>query len=349
MSSPSASALVKTQTFAPLNEFAFARASVVCIGTGRFLRAVLVPVLRDVGCDIILAQPRGTSFTAYMADRIASGGYATYETDTVLQDGTVHHAIHAIAACGSLALPDGREAFMELPKRLPALRYIGLGVTEAGISHNGSAMLLLAEFLHRCFLARAADDHGHALRPNHLSIINTDNVPFNGDAVRDHVLSCDYTMYLADAEPFRAWTRSHVHFHNTMVDRITSYRQGMHEVPKAEPLPSKALVIEDLSAALPAALASIPGVLVRRGKGQLKLDVQLKLRIANGTHSGEPPHTSTTTPPSSSLFLSSPLSVPATSHLPPPTSHLPPLTCLPSPLAPLSPLPFVRRRWSTAV
>lgn len=36
-------------------------------------------------------------------------------------------------------------------------------------------------------------------------------------------------------------------FHATMVDRITSQRQGTElDIPRAEPLPSKALVIEDL-------------------------------------------------------------------------------------------------------
>lgn len=35
--------------------------------------------------------------------------------------------------------------------------------------------------------------------------------------------------------------------HNTMVDRITAQRPGSDgDVPRAEPLPAKALVIEDL-------------------------------------------------------------------------------------------------------
>ena len=50
------------------------------------------------------------------------------------------------------------------------------------------------------------------------------------------------------------WLGSHVVFHNTMVDRITSQRDGDSEVPRAEPLPAKALVIEDLQQVLPAGL-----------------------------------------------------------------------------------------------
>ncbi|CAE7202587.1 unnamed protein product [Symbiodinium sp. KB8] len=65
------------------------------------------------------------------------------------------------------------------------------------------------------------------------------------------------------------------------------------EVPRAEPLPAKALVIEDLGSILPAAFASVEDSEVsgfgmsfsgRTQPGQLAQDIALKLRIANGIH-----------------------------------------------------------------
>ena len=71
-----------TYTFAPLTP-QFSDASAVCIGTGRFLRAVLVPALHELGCGVVLAQTRGTSFCAHMAE------CTEYEVDTVATDGSV--------------------------------------------------------------------------------------------------------------------------------------------------------------------------------------------------------------------------------------------------------------------
>mmetsp|Transcript_85561 Transcript_85561/g.169808 ORF Transcript_85561/g.169808 Transcript_85561/m.169808 type:complete len:941 (+) Transcript_85561:70-2892(+) len=247
--------------------------SSVCIGTGRFLRAVLVPALSELGGQIVLAQTRGTSFVKYLENRPER----TFEVDSVLQDGRVTTARFAVAACGSLGTAEGRAAFMQLPARLPHLRYIGLGLTEAGIVHNGVSIIDLAEFLHGCFSV----NRGHA---HPLSIINTDNLPFNGDAIKCHVRSCDFTQQLDQFQAFDSWLQQHVHFHNTMVDRITSHRDGAQEVPRAEPLPAKALVLEDAQSALPPQFGSLPGVIVRAEPHQLALDIAMKLRVANGLH-----------------------------------------------------------------
>lgn len=202
-----------TSTFADLDG-SLDRASAVCLGTGRFLRAMLVPALHEIGCAVVLVQPRGLSFCNYIERRRWSGAGTTYELDTVRRDGSTTTTTHPVAACGSLAL--GRAAFLALPSRLRQLRYIGIGVTEAGVVHNAPAMLALAEFLHGCRAAgRAAD------RPP-LSVLCTDNVPYNGDAIRDHVLGCDFTRSLDDTEAFCGWLTASVVFHNTMVDRITS-------------------------------------------------------------------------------------------------------------------------------
>ena len=258
--------------FEPLGDVDLSTVSAVCIGTGRFLRAVLVPALSEIGCEVVLAQTRGKSFPEYMMKRLPE---RTYEVDTVLQDGRVLTTRYPVAAVGSLGDAAGRAAFMALPSKLKALRYVGLGLTEAGITHNGKAMNDLAEFLHACMLGGCGTDAP-------LCLINTDNVPFNGDAIAQHVGSCDFTQSQPAESGFVAWLASRVVFHNTMVDRITSHRDGDADVPRAEPLPAKALVIEDPQGALPAQMGSVPGVVVRTAAGQLQIDVQLKLRVANG-------------------------------------------------------------------
>ncbi|CAJ1393701.1 unnamed protein product [Effrenium voratum] len=126
----------------------FQNVASVCIGTGRFLRAMLVPALAEIGGETILAQTRGSSFPQYMSTRCPE---RSYEVDTVLQDGRVMTSLLPIAACGTLGKPEGRSAFMKLPQRLPNLTFIGLGLTEAGIEHNGRSILDLAEFLYACF------------------------------------------------------------------------------------------------------------------------------------------------------------------------------------------------------
>ena len=164
-----------TYTFAPLTP-QFSDASAVCIGTGRFLRAVLVPALHELGCGVVLAQTRGTSFCAHMAE------CTEYEVDTVATDGSVQTARLPVAACGSLGLAEGRAAFLALPATLKHLRYIGLGLTEAGLVANNASISDLAELLHACSVQ--SSDH-------FISVINTDNVPFNGDLVRSLVRTCD--------------------------------------------------------------------------------------------------------------------------------------------------------------
>ena len=224
-----------------------------------------------------------------MQQRMEKGFGPTYEVDTVLTDGSTLTSTHKVAAVGSLGTASGRKAFMELPAKMPNLRFVGVGVTEAGVAHNEPTMVALAEFLHGCFIARQATSavasRGARIAPP-ISILNTDNVPFNGDAVKSHVLACDYMQGLdvEDANALERWLRSSVVFHNAMVDRITSMREGDTNVPRAEPSPAKALVIEDVSHVLPATLAAVPGVILRTESGELPLDIQLKLRVANGLH-----------------------------------------------------------------
>ena len=153
----------------------FEHAICVCIGAGRFLRSVLVPAVRQMGAGAsIIASPRSRTFSEYMAGRPSH----TYEVDCVSPDGSVNTTEERIAACGTLGDTAGRAAFMALPAKLPKLRLIGLGVTEAGIAHNGRSMLDLAEFLYQCMKA----DSVHKWQYK-LAVINTDNVPSNGDKI----------------------------------------------------------------------------------------------------------------------------------------------------------------------
>eukprot|EP00751_Fragilariopsis_kerguelensis_P000487 CAMPEP_0170830458 /NCGR_PEP_ID=MMETSP0733-20121128/49310_1 /TAXON_ID=186038 /ORGANISM="Fragilariopsis kerguelensis, Strain L26-C5" /LENGTH=319 /DNA_ID=CAMNT_0011195699 /DNA_START=18 /DNA_END=975 /DNA_ORIENTATION=+ len=86
-----------------------------------------------------------------------------------------------------------------------------------------------------------------------------------------------------------------------MVDRITSQRpnhdtekqqqqqQQLITVPRAEPIPMKALVIEDVNQILPSQFSSSRILHEQYGsplqsKTALTTDIALKLRIANGTH-----------------------------------------------------------------
>lgn len=263
-----------THLFQPIDKAAFDKASCVCIGTGRFLRAVLLPAMREMGASVVIGQTRGSTFGDYLHAR----GDGSYEVDVTLPSGKNATELFSVAAAGTLGTPAGRAAFMALPAQLPHLRLIGCGLTEAGICENGPAMVDVAEFLYQCWKAGAG-------RAHKLSIINTDNMPQNGDKIKQFVRSCAFTAGAADSEAFLGFLDSSVCFHNTMVDRIVAHRDGDTMVPKTEPLPKKAIVAEDLDLALPAALGACKGIIVRTQQGQLGLDLALKLRIANGTHS----------------------------------------------------------------
>ena len=85
---------------------------------------------------------------------------------------------------------------------------------------------------------------------------------------------------------FAKWLDLSVTFHNTMVDRITSHRDGDEIVPRAEPLPSKALVIEDLDRRLPNGFRNLSnmGVHICYHEHELQELINAKLLIANATH-----------------------------------------------------------------
>ncbi|KAL8003253.1 putative 6-phosphogluconate dehydrogenase-like domain superfamily, metal-dependent hydrolase [Plasmopara halstedii] len=247
------------------------KTNAICIGTGRFLRCVLVPTLRAAGSGVVLAQTRGTDFATLCAK--ANG---KYEVDTIQKDGSVQTEIVEVEAVGSLGDAEGRAAFMQLPAKLAKLKFIGFGVTESGIVKGSSAIVDLTELLYNCFLK---------VPNNVISVINTDNLPRNGDTIKKLVLETEWKGQPNDLASFHAYVTSNVYFHNTMVDRLTSHRANESLVPLTEPWPTKALVIEDLQKVLDAeVLSSLPGVHIRTTAGELEKDHLLKLSIANAVH-----------------------------------------------------------------
>ncbi|ETM31963.1 hypothetical protein L914_20543, partial [Phytophthora nicotianae] len=258
--------------FTPLQGSNFAdNTRAVCIGSGRFMRAVLVPVFRALDSGVVVAQTRGTSFASACA---ATKG--KYEVDTIDSEGHVDTTVFDLEAVGSLGVAEGRAAFLELPDKLPQLKYVGFGVTEAGLQSGTQVIKDLAEFLQAAF---------KAIPDNELSIINTDNFPNNGDHIKKLVLELDWVKS-DDSSAFRGYLDSKVHFHNTMVDRITNHRAGDSLVPLTEPLPAKAIAIEDLNGALDAErLRKIPGVHVRTNKSEIAKDYLLKFSLGNAVNS----------------------------------------------------------------
>jgi len=264
----------------------------VCIGTGRFLRAVLVPILTRNGSrnSSILIQPRGRSFLDYMA-KVRHGDF---EIDTLLHDGSMETAEIPVAGAFSWGDEASTAAFCDmcLPK-LINLQVIGLGVTEAGLAtHDTPIMISLYQFFGRVKQLQqenpAWKEHRET-NPCKLCIIDMDNVPNNGTTLRAHMLKLaaeDPSMFL--------WLESQVAFLNTMVDRITSQREGSNGlVPRAEPVPAKALVILDPHSDLPPWVSEQQnqkddedslGLVIRTNANQLQADFSQKLRIANGTH-----------------------------------------------------------------
>jgi hypothetical protein len=113
-------------------------------------RAVLVPVLqRAGGGGVALFQPRGEGF----ADACQAAGLR-YDADTSHRDGRVTTETLQLAGVGSLAREADRQRFLRLPETLPALRFVGVGITDAGFVRGSAALRDLAQFLFACHVHR---------------------------------------------------------------------------------------------------------------------------------------------------------------------------------------------------
>ena len=159
---------------------------------------------------------------------------------------------------------------------------IGVGVTEGGLSSSTNQCLLdLSDVLRACMLRI---QEGTMTIINHkICVVCTDNVPMSGDLLLKHMLDIiksgynnnnndnngnnDNDSVVQDAVEdtlFETFLKQKVSFLNTMVDRITSKRSSTSlsdhamkgVVPRTEPCPVKALVIEDLNGDLPVSFAN---------------------------------------------------------------------------------------------
>ncbi|KAL7578565.1 hypothetical protein ACA910_011623 [Epithemia clementina (nom. ined.)] len=300
----------------------------LCIGTGRFLRSVLVPLLtpkptptttsneRTCGSNVVLIQPRGRNFVDFIRDLQKdddSNVKNSYPVDTVLSDGTISTDWIPIVGVFSWGRDDDRHAFYQecLPHCVNQLQIIGVGVTEAGFaSSQTTAMqhlfqLFQAIWERKC--SSSSNSNTTVLPLNKLIVINTDNVPNNGSVIQQHMLqlakeqqqeaaaavkSGDSNEQSSFSMSLLEFLQTHVLFLNSMVDRIVSCRsQDEDLIPKAEPTPSKALVLLDPHQDLPEWFTTRQqqqegggGLVIRHSAPQLQADVALKLRIANATH-----------------------------------------------------------------
>lgn len=263
----------------------------ICIGSGRFLRSVLVPALIAAHLKPIIVQTRGRTFMDYLGS--SSNTHTEnvsnsipyvweYEVDTVEFNGEISTVRIPCYGAGTLGTPESKADIMALLEYIAnQIKVIGVGVTEAGlVSCQTGAMQDLYRVL--ACIRNCRSDGTFT-----ISVVNTDNVPQNGKVL------CKFMIQIAESENDQnmiQFLNEHVVFHDTMVDRITSQREGsMGMIPRAEPTPAKALVIEDLNQSLPIELTGEDigkqyGVVVRTEKGKLDADIALKLRIANGTH-----------------------------------------------------------------
>ena len=327
----------------------------LCLGSGRFLRSVLVPFLASHSNPAVF-QTRGRGFVDFFLDKNTNptadndGADVTrttslqYPISTMHQNGLTSTSLVSLSAAGTLGTPPGNSYLMnELISNsnsaggIKCLEVIGVGVTEAGLlnaSRKNGTMRDLTELLFRIYqrgllINKVNDNNGDGdnedgnansdggntaammICPNpngRICIINTDNVPKNGDVIRNLVLENAKEFYgNDDAEnnnaenenninntnkgTFLHFLRTRISFLNTMVDRITSSQPNSNGlIPLCEPLPAKALVICDPEHDLPLWMTATTtvqqeyGVKIRHSQKELEMDMKLKLRVANGTH-----------------------------------------------------------------
>ena len=259
----------------------------ICIGSGRFLRSVLVPFLSS-NSKVAIFQTRGRTFLdSFKQQTKAPPNHLSYSVDTIEFDGITTTSNINICAAGTLGNEDGKSQLLDrIVTTMKFISIIGVGVTEAGLQRSDNqCMLDLTELLHEIYYnnVKCSNPNGK------ICIINTDNVPNNGKVIQRHVL-VNAERYEGEEENFIEFVLTNVVFLNSMVDRITSSRPNSNGmIPSCEPLPQKALVLCDEGQDLPSWMndedvQSKFGVKIRHHSSELEADIALKLRVANGTH-----------------------------------------------------------------
>ena len=217
----------------------------------------------------------------------------TYPVDTVLRSGEVQTDHVPCYGAFSWGKQDDRKAFYEsaFPQIKKPPLIVGLGVTEAGLSQAETTVMKDLFQLFEAMEERFYNGEWALEKTSKICVIDMDNVPNNGRVLQKHMATL--TTSSPKAQRMQAFFDRHVSFHDTMVDRITSQREGSDGmIPRCEPVPAKALVILDQHQALPKAFLNVHsnekpssyGVVIRTKPEQLQADINLKLRVANGTH-----------------------------------------------------------------
>lgn len=176
-----------------------------------------------------------------------------YPVDTVNYNGEITTDHIRICAAGTLGSNSGKDELKKLIQN-SHLQVISVGVTEAGLSSAGNqCMIDLTWVLYELYSTNCMNFSDDSKK---LCIINTDNVPNNGDVIREHVFTNANQLFRNEVQrkdmSFVDYIENKVAFLNSMVDRITSARTGSGGmVPSCEPLPNKALVICDPENHLP--------------------------------------------------------------------------------------------------
>ena len=118
----------------------------ICLGTGRFLRSVLVPIMVEYmnaknnsknaskkAVGPVLIQPRGTSMIEYMSNKQQEQEEnnnttfsCCYEIDTVLSNGTTQTNQVPISAVFSLSSPQGKHSLVEYLPQIMKNGYVSL-------------------------------------------------------------------------------------------------------------------------------------------------------------------------------------------------------------------------------
>lgn len=276
----------------------------LCLGTGRFLRSVLVPAVTHAGYRPALVQPRGRTFLDGVVRQTASSpssSTTTYPVDTVLPSGDIRTDEIPVYGAFSLGQAADKQAFYDCLPHMKPIAIVGVGVTEAGLaSAQTQAMKDLYDLLkHFCRLLLSSSSKENETvwkitdieTPRHkICVIDMDNIPNNGQLLYQHMQTlAKQDSGKDDDTTMTTFLNERVVFFDTMVDRITSQRDGSAGwIPRAEPVPAKALVVLDIDGLdLPRVFSTLSapcGVVVRTTAAQLQADLALKLRIANGTH-----------------------------------------------------------------
>lgn len=99
----------------------------LCLGSGRFLRSVLVPALNAANLNTAIFQTRGSSFMRYCAQTFDEKKSQTnsdlshllfYEVDTVEYDGNLNTEVVSCHAAGTLGTDEGKESMLKLLEKM---------------------------------------------------------------------------------------------------------------------------------------------------------------------------------------------------------------------------------------